>query len=96
MNHEPGRWSRTARPQQTVPPGPSAGGAGARPVAAPQQLHLVSQGYPVRIRRALVAAGLALALVVGGSLAASLGGGSSVPTSEQSDAGAGTTVGIGS
>jgi hypothetical protein len=50
----------------------------------------------VRIRRALVAAGLALALVVGGSLAASLGGGSSVPTSEQSDAGAGTTVGIGS
>ena len=80
MNHEPARWSRTARPQQTVPP----------------QVHLVSQGYPVRIRRALVAAGLALALAVGGSLAASLASGSAAPTSEQSDAGVGTTLGLGS
>jgi hypothetical protein len=96
VNHEPGRWSRTARPQQTVSPGPSAGDAGARPVAAPQQLHLVSQGYPVRIRRALVAGGLALALAVGGSLAASMASGSAAPTSEQSDAGVGTTAGLGS
>jgi hypothetical protein len=44
----------------------------------------VSQGYPVRIRRALVAGGLALALAVGGVLAASQAGGSAVPTSEQS------------
>jgi hypothetical protein len=96
VNHEPGRWSRTARPEQTVPPAPSAGDPGARPLAAPQQLHLVSQGYPVRIRRALVAGGLALALAVGGTLAASLTGGSAVPTSEQSDAGVSSSVGVGS
>jgi hypothetical protein len=81
VNHEPGRWSRTARPQQT---------------GAPPQLHLVSQGYPPRIRRALVAGGLALALAVGGTLAASLASGSAAPTSEQSDAGVGTTAGLGS
>ena len=80
MNHEPGRWSRTARPQQSVPP---------------PQVHLVSQGYPVRIRRALVAGGLALALAVGGTLAASLASGGAVPTSEQSGSG-GSTVGLGS
>jgi hypothetical protein len=96
VNHEPGRWSRTARPQQTVPPGPSAGEAAGLPADAPPQLHLVSQGYPPRIRRALVAGGLALALAVGGTLAASLASSSAAPTSEQSDAGVGTTVGLGS
>jgi hypothetical protein len=55
----------------------------------------VSQGYPVRIRRALVAGGLALALAVGGVLAASQAGGSAVPTSEQSR-GVSTTVPEGS
>jgi hypothetical protein len=65
-------------------------------IAPPQQLHLVSQGYPVRIRRALVAGGLALAVAVGGTLAASLASGGTVPTSEQSDAGVSSTVGLGS
>jgi hypothetical protein len=92
VNHEPGRWSRTARPQRTVPPELTPTGD----AVAPQQLHLVSQGYPVRIRRALVAAGLALALAVGGSLAASLASGSAAPTSEQSDAGVSSTAGLGS
>jgi len=68
-------------------------GAGAWERTSPQQipsqtqvhqLHLVSQGYPVRIQRALVAAGLALALAVAGALAASQAGGAAVPTSEQS------------
>jgi hypothetical protein len=96
VNHEPGRWSRTARPQQTVPSDGSAGDVVGRPAGAPQQLHLVSQGYPPRIRRALLAGALALALAVGGTLAASLAGGSAAPTSEQSDAGVGTTAGLGS
>jgi len=93
VDHEPGRWSRGARGWQQPPaerPGP--GGAAAVPA---QQLHLVSQGYPVRIRRALVAGGLALALAVGGALAASQAGGSAVPTSEQSGA-VSTTVPEGS
>jgi hypothetical protein len=49
-------------------------------------MHLVSQGYPVRIRRALLAGGLALALAVAGTLAASVTSGGAAPTSEQSDA----------
>jgi hypothetical protein len=52
----------------------------------PEQLHLASQGYPVRIRRAIVAGGLALALAVGGALAASMTSGSMAPTSGQNDA----------
>jgi hypothetical protein len=95
VDHEPGRWSRGARGWQQPPsraerPGPD--GAAAAP---PQQLHLVSQGYPVRIRRVLVAGALALALAVGGVLAASQGSGSAVPTSEQSG-GVSTTVPEGS
>lgn len=89
VNHEPTRWSRASRP--TEPAGTAEGGC-----AAPQQLHLVSQGYPVRIRRAAVAGALALALAVGASLAASLTGAGSAPTSEQSDAVVGTSVGTSS
>jgi len=81
VDQERGRWSRGSRGWEQ-PPSP------------PQQLHLVSQGYPVRIRRALVAGGLALALAVAGALAASAAAGGPVPTSEQSDA-AVTTVGLG-
>jgi hypothetical protein len=94
VDHEPGRWSRGARGWQQPPsragrPGPDGA------AAPPQQLHLVSQGYPVRIQRALVAGALALALAVGGALAASQTGGSAVPTSEQSGA-VSTTVPEGS
>lgn len=84
MDHERRRWTGGDWAWQQPPD-----------AALPQQLHLVSQGYPVRIRRALVAGGLALALAVGGALAASVGDGGSVPTSEQSDAVV-TTVGLGS
>lgn len=87
MDHEPARWSRSLRSAQSMQgtgvDQPGVASAGACP---PQQLHLVSQGYPVRIRRALLASGLALALAVGGILAASVTSGGSVPTSEQSDA----------
>jgi hypothetical protein len=95
VDQERGRWSRGTRgwgEPATRPEHSDAEGA-AGPL--PQQLHLVSQGYPVRIRRALVAGGLALALAVAGALAASQAGGGAVPTSEQSDA-AVTTVGLGS
>jgi hypothetical protein len=93
VNHEPTRWSRASRP--TEPAGAAEGGRWDGG-AAPQQLHLVSQGYPVRIRRAAVAGALALALAVGASLAASLTGAGSAPTSEQSDAVVGTSVGTSS
>ncbi|HET8614635.1 MAG TPA: hypothetical protein VFL94_03845 [Actinomycetales bacterium] len=84
MDHEPARWSRTARPLHASPLGEP--GADVRAARPPQQLHLASQGYPVRIRRAIVAGGLALALAVGGALAASLSSGSMAPTSGQNDA----------
>lgn len=90
MNHEPGRWSRVSRPLDTARLADSPPGAAA---IQPQHMHLVSQGYPVRIRRALLAGGLALALAVGGTLAASLTSGSAAPTSEQSDAIVTTSVG---
>jgi hypothetical protein len=93
VDHEPGRWSRGARGWQHSPSRAERGGPDGA-TAAPQQLHLVSQGYPVRIRRALLAGALALALAVGGALAASEGG-SAVPTSEQSG-GVTTTVPEGS
>jgi hypothetical protein len=85
VNHEPARWSRTARPLSS-----------SATLAPPQQLHLASQGYPVRIRRALLAGGLALALAAGATLAASLTGGSTVPTSGQSDAVVTQPVSVGS
>jgi hypothetical protein len=50
------------------------------------QEHLVSQGYPVRIRRTLVAIALGVAVAVGGTFAASLAAGSAAPASQQSDA----------
>jgi hypothetical protein len=56
-------------------------------------MHLVSQGYPVRIRRLAVAGGLALALAVGASLAASLTGSG---TGATSDPVAGTSVSVAS
>jgi hypothetical protein len=92
VDHELRRWSRGARGWQQPPSRAERPDAAA--VAPPQQLHLVSQGYPVRIRRALVAGGLALALAVGGALAASQTD-SGVPTSEQSG-GVSTTVPEGS
>lgn len=81
MDHEPTRWSRTARSLggHSGPPGATLVGELA------QQQHLVSQGYPVRIRRAFVAAGAALALVLGGSLAASITSGSASPESAPGD-----------
>lgn len=78
MNHEPTRWSRSARPPGGQPQ-PSSQSA-----AQPQQ-HLVSQGYPVRIRRAFVAGGVALALALCGSLAASLTGAGATPESAPGD-----------
>jgi hypothetical protein len=84
VDHEPRGWGRGARGWQQPPPRAERPGPAGAAAAPPQQLHLVSQGYPVRIRRALVAGGLALALAVGGVLAASQAGGSAVPTSEQS------------
>jgi hypothetical protein len=81
VNHEPTRWSRTVRsvtPQVEHPSEPVS--------ASPEQLHLVSQGYPVRIRRAFVAGGVALALALGGSVAASLTSSSTGPESAPGDA----------
>jgi hypothetical protein len=96
VNHEPTRWSRASRPTDpTDPTDPTQGGTW-HGAPTPQQMHLVSQGYPLRIRRAAVAGALALALAVGASLAASLTGAGSAPTSEQSDAVVGTSVGTSS
>ena len=94
MNHEPTRWSRTARPLGTRPTNRSVPtdrssltGRSSMDAAAcpPEEMHLVSQGFPVRIRRALVAGGLALALALGGSVAASLTGAGTAPSSAPSD-----------
>jgi hypothetical protein len=59
----------------------------------PHQMHLVSQGFPVRIRRGFVAVGVALALALGGSLAASFAGGAATPAPTQ-DAGVTSPVSI--
>ena len=81
MNHEPTRWSGTARPV-SLPIESSHGPA----VTPPQQLHLVSAGYPARIRRAFVAGGVALALALAGSLAASLASSGAEPAAGQDTA----------
>lgn len=81
MNHEPTRWSRTSRPVSShieSPNGPA--------VSPPDQLRLVSQGYPLRIRRAFLAGGVALALALCGSVAASLTGGGADPAAGQDTA----------
>ncbi len=103
MNHEPARWSRTARPMGTTPTDqptgvdrPSTDAEAGPPEQVhseqmrPEQMHLVSQGFPVRIQRAFVAGGVALALALGGSLAASLTGAGRGPAS----APAGTSVSV--
>lgn len=96
MNHEPARWSRTTPPMGMTPTDQPTGmdrpstdaEAGPTEQVRPEQMHLVSQGFPVRIQRAFVAGGVALALALGGSLAASLTGAGPGPAS----APAGTSV----